>query len=67
MTCFMDPRFKVRHISSEKVSDIKTKVMSEMHSSSTEGYNAYLTQRLVIKSFTYSTMEVLGAKVRIMP
>lgn len=30
MSCFVDPRFKARYISGEKVSDIKTRVMSEM-------------------------------------
>ncbi|XP_077063423.1 E3 SUMO-protein ligase ZBED1-like [Siphateles boraxobius] len=30
MTSFMDPRFKVRYISSDKVSDIRARVMSEI-------------------------------------
>ncbi|RXN31044.1 zinc finger BED domain-containing 1-like protein [Labeo rohita] len=30
MTSFMDPRFKANYISSDKVSDIRTKVMSEI-------------------------------------
>lgn len=30
MSCFMDPRFKAGYITGEKVSDIKTRVMSEM-------------------------------------
>ncbi|CAI5669823.1 unnamed protein product [Oreochromis niloticus] len=30
MACFMDPRFKVSYTSTDRVSDIKTRVMSEM-------------------------------------
>ncbi|MBN3297773.1 ZBED1 protein, partial [Amia calva] len=30
MTCFMDPRFKASYISSDKVSDIRARVMSEI-------------------------------------
>ncbi len=30
MTCFIDPRFKANYISSDKVSDIRARVMSEI-------------------------------------
>ena len=39
---FMDPRFKVSYISSEKVQDIKTRVMSEMKETARKVIGLYI-------------------------
>ena len=52
MASFVDPRFKITYISSEKVADIKARVLSEMKAATAQvirlGYNCILYQGLCL-------------------
>lgn len=49
MSCFMDPRFKANYISGENVSDIKTRVMSEMEAIAQKVNNVIMFDTRVIE------------------
>lgn len=60
MTCFMDPRFKANYISSDKVSDIRARVKSEIEATVPQ-VNVNMTI-ISDKIMHYNCFSILGAK-----